>query len=429
MLEMNRIPKRTLVFGVLCLLFIFALFLRASTAIIVEDLMADLAVPAASLGLMSAGFFYAYAAAQIPVGMLSDRIGVRFTVFCFGLLGVAGTLLFAFSQSIGMATWARIITGAGTAGIWIPALKYLSTEYRPEEFATLTSIINAIGCLGLLFSTYPMAVMVELIGWRYSFVLPGLILLLFTILAWFLMKPRPEQEIKAGKEITDDPKVHQEAAVTASGIAGKQFWKYSFFWPFAIWAFLVYGVLFSFTGLWGASYLQDSFNISRETAGTHLMFISIGMICGGLFWGILSDRYLRARRPVLLIGTAGMLLTWIALASFTNYPGPILTSLLYFAIGIFSITFLINIGCAKELFPMEIAGTAMGTVNAGMFIGVAVFQGVSGYLLDYFLESRSAFLAFRAIFILYIVSIAIALLMVFLMPESFPGRIKKPASP
>jgi hypothetical protein len=45
------------------------------------------------------------------------------------------------------------------------------------------------------------------------------------------------------------------------------------------------------------------------------------------------------------------------------------------------------------------------------------------------MESRSAFLAFRAIFILYIVSIAIALLMVFLMPESFPGRIKKPASP
>ena len=425
---MTRIPKRTLVFGVLCLLFIFALFLRASTAIIVEDLMIDLAAPAAALGLMSSGFFYAYAAAQIPVGMLSDSIGVRFTVFGFGLLGVAGALLFAFSQGIGMATWARILTGAGTAGIWIPALKYLSTEYRPEEFATLTSIINAIGCLGLLFSTYPMAVMVELIGWRYSFAVPEIILLIFTILAWFLMKPRPAQAIKAGEEIADTQTGDQEAAVTASGIAGKQFWKYSYFWPFAIWAFLVYGVLFSFTGLWGASYLQDSFNISREAAGTHLMFVSIGMICGGLFWGILSDRYFKARRPVLFIGTIGMLLTWATLVSFTIYPGPLLTSLLYFAIGIFSVTFLINLGCAKELFPVEIAGTAMGTVNAGMFVGVAVFQGVTGYLLDFFLENQSSLFAFRAIFILYTVCIAVALLMVFFMPESFPGHIKKPAS-
>jgi sugar phosphate permease len=273
-----------------------------------------------------------------------------------------------------------------------------------------------------------MAVMVELIGWRYSFAVPAIILLIFTILAWFLMKPRPAQAIKAGEEIADTQTGDQEAAVTASGIAGKQFWKYSYFWPFAIWAFLVYGVLFSFTGLWGASYLQDSFNISREAAGTHLMFVSIGMICGGLFWGILSDRYFKARRPVLFIGTIGMLLTWATLVSFTIYPGPLLTSLLYFAIGIFSVTFLINLGCAKELFPVEIAGTAMGTVNAGMFVGVAVFQGVTGYLLDFFLENQSSLFAFRAIFILYTVCIAVALLMVFFMPESFPGHIKKPAS-
>lgn len=426
---MVHISKRMLVFGILCLLFIFALFFRASTAIIIEDLMIDLAAPATSLGLMSSGFFYAYAAVQIPVGVLSDRIGVRFTVFGFGLLGVVGTLLFAFSQSIGMATWARILTGAGTAGIWIPALKYLSMEYRPEEFATLTSIINAIGCLGLLFSTYPMAILVEKIGWRYSFIIPALIMLLFTLLAWFLMQPKSTPPSISTEEETMSAQQAQESRKTVPGHNSKPFWKYLFFWPYAIWAFLVYGVLFSFTGLWGAAFLQDSFNIGRETAGGHLMFVSIGMICGGLFWGILSDRYFRARRPVLLFGTLGMLLTWISLALFSSYPGPLLTSIIYFGIGIFSIVFLINLGCVKELFPVEIAGTAMGTVNAGMFIGVAVFQGVTGYLLDFFMENQSALFAFRAIFTLYIVCIAVALLMVAFMPETFPGHIKKPAGP
>ena len=421
---MISILKRGWVFTVLCLLFIFALFLRTSTAMIVEDLMTDFAIPAASLGLMASAFFYAYAIVQIPVGILSDRIGVRYTVFCFGLLGVTGSILFAFSPGIQLATWARILTGAGTAGIWIPALKYLSVAYRPDEFATRMSIINAVGCLGLMLSTLPMALLVEQIGWRYSFVFPTLLMFLLVLVAWHLMKPAPTP---VNEEIGIRAQVLETSA--ASSELSSPFWKYPVFWPFAIWAFLIYGVLFSFSGLWGAAYLMDIFHISRENAGSHLMFISIGMICGGLFWGILSDRFFRARRPVLFLGTLGMLLTWIIMVLNPNYPGPFFTSLLYFAIGIFSIVFLINLGCVKELFPAKIAGTAMGTVNGAMFLGVAFFQGFSGYLLDYFMKTQPAILAFRAIFILYIGGIALALMMVILMPETFPGKIKKPASP
>ncbi|MDO9534253.1 MAG: MFS transporter [Bacillota bacterium] len=421
---MSNISRRGWVFAILCLLFIFALFLRTSTAIIVEDLMTDFAIPAASLGLMASAFFYAYAVVQIPVGILSDRIGVRYTVFCFGLLGVAGSILFAFSPGIQLATWARILTGVGTAGIWIPALKYLSVAYRPDEFATRMSIINAVGCLGLMLSTLPMALLVEQIGWRYSFVLPTLIMLMLVLVAWHLMKPAPTP---VNEEMGIKIQVLETAA--ASSELSSPFWKYPAFWPFAIWAFLIYGVLFSFSGLWGAAYLMDTFYMSRENAGSHLMFISVGMICGGLIWGILSDRFFQARRPVLFLGTLGMLITFVAMVSISNYPGPFFTSLLYFAIGIFSIVFLINLGCVKELFPIKIAGTAMGTVNAAMFLGVACFQGITGYLLDYFLETQSAILAFRAIFILYLAAIALALLMVILMPETFPVKIKKPASP
>jgi sugar phosphate permease len=422
---MIRISKRDFVFVVFCVLFIFALFLRTSTAIIVEDLMRDFAIPATSLGLMASAFFYAYAIVQIPVGLLSDRIGVRYTVFGFGLLGAAGSALFAFSPDIQMATWARLLTGAGTAGIWIPALKYLSISYRPDEFATLTSIINAIGGLGLMLATLPMALLVERIGWRHSFILPSLAMFLLVLLSWYLMKPQT-------LPVTDKEEINKEknkevAATSQPGTV--PFWRHRSFWPFALWALLVYGVLFSFSGLWGAAYLQDSYNISRETAGSHLMFISLGMIIGGLFWGMLSDRFFHARRPVLFLGTLGMLLTWVAMLSLSAYPGPFYISLIYFALGIFSIVFLINLGCVKELFPVEIAGTAMGTVNASMFVGVALFQGVSGYLLDYFLETKTALAAFRSIFTLYLVSIALAFFLVFLMPETFPGKQKNQPVP
>ena len=417
---MNSIIKRELVFIVFCLLFIIALFLRTSTAVIVEDLMADFAIPAAALGLMASAIFYAYSASQLPVGMLSDHIGVRTTVIVFGLLGASGSLLFALSPGIQMATWARILTGVGTAGIWVPALKYLSLAYKPEEFATRTTIVSTVGSIGLLIATLPLALLVERTGWRLPFTLAAAALFVLVILAWSLMGERPSPSrntaaIDVGKNKNKDKVLEGYTP----------FWRHRTFWRFALWAFLVYGVQFSFQGLWGAVYLQDTYEISREIAGGHLLFTSLGVLFGGIFWGLLSDRYFRARRPVLFIGTLGMLVSWTIMVTLSVYPGPILTSLLYFSIGIFSIVFLINFSCVKELFPVEKAGMAIGAVNTFMLLGVGVYQGVTGYILDYFIINGNALTAYRSIFILYLCSIALAFCLVLFMPETFPGREKQ----
>jgi len=415
---MKSTIKRELVFVVFCLLFILALFLRTSTAVIVEDLMADFAIPAAALGLMASAIFYAYSASQLPVGMLSDHIGVRTTVIVFGLLGAAGSLLFALSPGIQMATWARILTGVGTAGIWVPALKYLSLAYKPEEFATRTTIVSTVGSIGLLIATLPLALLVERAGWRLPFTLAAAALFVLVILAWSLMGARPSPSRNTATIDVGNNKDRVLEGYTP-------FWRHRTFWRFALWAFLVYGVQFSFQGLWGAVYLQDTYEISREIAGSHLLFTSLGVLFGGIFWGLLSDRYFRARRPVLFIGTLGMLVSWTIMVTLSVYPGPILTSLLYFSIGIFSIVFLINFSCVKELFPVAKAGMAIGAVNTFMLLGVGVYQGVTGYILDYFIINGNALTAYRSIFILYLGSIALAFCLVLFMPETFPGREKQ----
>ncbi len=416
---MSKFGRRESIFLVLCILFIFALFLRTSPAVIVTELMVAFNVPAAALGLMSSSFFYAYAFAQVPIGFLSDRIGVRRTVMYFGLVGCIGTIMFAFSPAIQMAAWARILTGAGTAGVWIPALKYLSVSYQPDEFAIFTSIINAIGGLGLLLATLPMALLVESIGWRNSYMLAGALMAVLVLTAWQLMKTHPSTSTKN----KNDSKNFEKNAVSLKH--SFYFLKNSTFWLFFFWAFLYYGVLFSFIGLWGASYLQDTFDISRNRASLHLLFTTLGMMGGGLVWGLLSDRYFRARKPILLLGTLGTLAAWVLFAFLPVYPGFFWASILYFAVGLFGIVFLINLGCVKELFPLEIAGTAMGTVNAAMFLGVAFFQGVTGYLLDSITASDFLMGGYHAIFFFYLAGIILALLMVLLMPETFPGKQTK----
>ena len=195
--------------------------------------------------------------------------------------------------------------------------------------------------------------------------------------------------------------------------------KYYKVFLFFIWAFLIYGSLFSFQGLWGVPYLQDVFSISRQTAGITVMLLPLGIILGGPFWGILSDRYFKARRPILLLGTIGFLATIIAFVLIRNYPGSFVFSIIYFFYGFFGTVFLINLTCVKEHLPLEITGTVMGILNTLMIMSVGFYQNITGYYLNYFLTLTSTATAYQNVFIIYCLSAAVALVIVLLMPETF----------
>jgi len=268
--------KRFVIIGLFCLLFGMSLFLRSTPGVIANDLMAEFSIYPVTLGMLASAFFWAYGIIQIPVGFFSDRFGVRYTVFIFGIIGVAGTLMFALAQSFQPAVWARLLMGIGTAGAWVPALKYLSLSFKPQEFASITSLISSISCIGLIFSSYPMAFLVEKTNWRFPFVLSAGILLLLIVIFWFMLTIKTST--LGGSTSTKGEK---------ASLNIKRFFlqHIRIILVFLVWSVLVYGVVFSFLGLWSVPYLQHIYRLSREQAGVLVMFVSVGLIVGGPFWG------------------------------------------------------------------------------------------------------------------------------------------------
>jgi MFS family permease len=65
------------VWGLGALLYLFAFYQRVAPAVMTDQLMADFAIGGAALGNLSAFYFYAYVAMQIPTGVLADRWGPR----------------------------------------------------------------------------------------------------------------------------------------------------------------------------------------------------------------------------------------------------------------------------------------------------------------------------------------------------------------
>src|SRR4030042_2226542 len=109
--------KPLLIFSILSLLYILSQFYRVTNAVIAPNLIQDLGLNAETLGILGGAYFYSFALLQIPMGPMLDRIGPRFVVSFFALIGALGAFLFALSGSFTSALLGRILIGVGMAPV------------------------------------------------------------------------------------------------------------------------------------------------------------------------------------------------------------------------------------------------------------------------------------------------------------------------
>ena len=74
--------------------------------------MRDFHIGAASLGNLSAFYFYFYVAMQIPVGALTNSWGPRKLLVCGAVMAGCGQLLFGATDHFAIACVGRAIIGA-----------------------------------------------------------------------------------------------------------------------------------------------------------------------------------------------------------------------------------------------------------------------------------------------------------------------------
>jgi MFS family permease len=151
-------------------------------------------------------------------------------------------------------------------------------------------------------------------------------------------------------------------------------------WPPCLPAFGVAGSMFTIAGLWGVPYLRDVHQMSLAQAALHTSLLLAGFAVGGFAVGALSDR-LGRRRPVILAGVVLYLLCLLPLVWRTPLVSP-WGEMLFLVMGIGAAGFTLSWAVAKELNRPALSGTATSVVNTGVFLGVAVFQPLLGWILD-----------------------------------------------
>ena len=419
---------RWLIFVILALAYFFVYFHRLSLSVVANDIVKDFNTTARVMGLLGSVYFYCYAAMQLPAGLLSDSIGPRKAVTFFLLVASVGSLVFGFAPNIKIAFAGRILVGVGVSMVFIPTMKILSQWFRTTEFAMMAGILNAVGGVGVMSATWLLAAMTAGIGWRLSFDLIGGCTFIIVILVWLIVRVRPAD--KGWPSPTEIDSRNEDAAPKPAAMGliegAVSVVSEKYFWPVAIWFFFDCGIFFGFGGLWGGPYLMHVYGFTRAQAGAILSMIAWGMIIGSPFLGYLSDKILKSRKKVVLLCTFGLAVEMILLSLFSNgLPQPVLYIVFFFFSVFASSVVVIGFTMTKELFPVEIAGTSVGTVNLFPFLGGAVFMPLLGKVLDTWPKSAAGaydIQAYKVMLLILAASAVIALVCTFFMKETLKQK-------
>lgn len=352
--------------------YFYEYFLQVSPGVMVPELMQAFKVNAAELGNLAAYYFYAYALMQIPVGVLIDKYGSRLLLVIASLICMLGCLLFGVATHLAVAKIGRLLIGLGSAFAAIGCLTLAAHWFPIRRFALLTGITVMIAMLGAIGGQSPLAAFVNALGWRTSMIVLGIIGGLIAWQIWRVVRDKPE--IPPEGHVINAVEQSSLLSGLMSTIKSKQNWLV------AIYGGLMFAPTSIFGSLWGVPFLMVNHGLSRPAAAGVISMLFVGWAIGSALSGWFSD-YIGKRKPPMLIGTVGALMTILALL-YVPQLSIFWISALLFLFGIFSSGFLPSFSIIREINSANISGTALGFMNMLNMIGGALGQPLVGWLLD-----------------------------------------------
>ncbi|MBU4611221.1 MFS transporter [Achromobacter sp. GG226] len=200
------------VFATFALTYVLAYGLRSVNATLAPYLTEDLRLSAAGLGGLSAAYFIAFAALQLPLGHWLDRYGARRVEAMLLVIAAVGALLMALGRDITVATAGRLCIGIGVSACLMAPYTYFRRCCTPERQARLSQWMLVAGTTGAVLATLPTGAMAEWLGWRGVFGTIAVLLLGSAVAVYRLV---PDHDLAA---MTRRPRRHRPLARPVSGV-------------------------------------------------------------------------------------------------------------------------------------------------------------------------------------------------------------------
>jgi len=182
-------PRRWAIVALLFTASLINYFDRATISFALPLISAELHLGPEEKGLLLSAFFWSYTLMQIPMGVLADRVNLRYLyAVAFALWSLSQGLM-GLATGLGMLIVFRVMLGIGEA-IYLPGgSRIVSLLFRPEERGLPCGLFDAGTRTGLVVEGVLVPYMLTHYGWRTTFVFVGFAALIW-LLPWFTITPR-----------------------------------------------------------------------------------------------------------------------------------------------------------------------------------------------------------------------------------------------
>ncbi|MEV0171997.1 MFS transporter [Streptomyces sp. NPDC050803] len=333
-------------------------------------------------GLVVSAFFLAYALAQIPGGMLADRLGARRVALWALVAWSVFTALTGFAWSFVVLLALRLAFGTAQ-GVFPPAsMKVLVERTTPEGRMRANGVIMSSNALAGLLTALLVPPLIAVFGWRSAFFSTAAlgVLVVVAMRAW-LPAPLPQAE--------------PEPEAPASRPAATAMLRQGVLWRFSL-IMLGYSTIIWGLNTWVPTYLSEERGISLTSAGLLTVFPVAGGAAATIIGGRLVDRLEGHHRKIIVPGMALTALSLPLMAYSTSLTWFVLFGTL--AVTSAALTYMPIFAVPLRGLPTEYVGVGSAVIVVGGQIAGMATPPVMGVIADTLsFEAAFAFLALGAL--------------------------------
>lgn len=319
-------PTRTrfAVLGVLCLLSGILYLDRICISAALDSIQKDLKLSNTEISYVLMAFTLAYGLFEVPTGRWGDRLGARRVLTRITLWWSVFTALTGACTGFWAMVPTRFLFGAGEAGAFPNVARILARWFPDHERGRAQGILLAASQVGGAIAPFLAAVMIQEIGWRWTFVAFGSVGAVWAagFYWWFRDDPASHPAVNAA-ELEQIGKGAAAGDVHTAIPWGKVFRNPS------IWLLSSIMVLASFNSYiyfsWFPKYLKSGRGVDLTEAGLMASLVLAGAACGTFAGGQLLDHVVlrgehRTRRRIFGAGCFFVAAAMLGLALLTSNP-------------------------------------------------------------------------------------------------------------
>jgi len=347
---------------------------RQVVSVLAPTLKAEFSMNNSQYAMIVNAFLFSYAISYALAGWVLDKVGVgRGLTLSIGWWSIAdmATALARGPMSLG---WLRGILGVGEAGAWPAFAKSVATWVPPEARMLAIGICNSGSSLGAVLAP-PMVAWITLTwGWRWAFVVTGLLGVVWTAAFLLFRRRHPEMAIAENA-----PKDQSKRIKWLSLLGYRQTWAVFFcrFLADPLWYFFVF---------WIPEFLSKERGLNLKSIGAvaWIPFLVAGI--GNFTAGYISLRLQRAGWSVNRTRKTMMVIAVILspVAIIAVYLHSLFWTIALVSVSIFFwIFWAVAVHCLPgDYFPPRAVGSVYGIAGAGSAFGTVITQWAVGAWLD-----------------------------------------------